>query len=171
VRITREYVFDMIEMVGKAITSARAKKDKAGPEWDLDGAIDALIHRWMEERDPLARKIREAAKNEDDRWGLNLGWTDSEPGGGVDDAPREKFSEWGSEKFEQRRAAACYDDFGDSLSCRLWKIQRQLSFKDIGVQEAFTQLIELCERAACVRYITKGWANRLLAILHAHSRG
>ena len=36
-RLTREYVFDMIELVGKAITTAR-KKD-AEPEWDMEDQI------------------------------------------------------------------------------------------------------------------------------------
>ena len=173
-RITKEYVFDMIEMVGKAVTNARAKKDKAGPEWDLNEGIDCLIRKWLEDRDPLARRIREAANNEDDRWGILTGWKDSAQdgvSGSLDDGPRESYSEYGSEKFEQRKARRGYDEYGDAVSCRLWKIQRKLSFGDIGVHDALRDLAELCERCGETGYISKGWSGRLLAILHAHSRG
>lgn len=172
-RITREYVFDMIEMVGKAVSGARAKKGKAGPEWDLDEHLGRILRRWAEDNDPLARKIREAARNEDDRWGLKTGWVDSQQDGqgSIDDRPRERYSEWGSEAFEQRRAARGYDQYGDAVSCRLWKIQRRLSFRETGVQDALKCLIELCEQMGASGYLSKGWANRLMAILHAHSRG
>lgn len=172
-RITKEYVFDMIEMVGKAVTNARAKKGKAGPEWDLDQALNGMIRRWMEDQDPLAKRIREAANNEDDRWNLQTGWVDSQSDGqgSLDDRPRETFSQYGSEKFEQRKAVRGYDQYGDAISCKLWKIQRELSFGDIGVQVALHKLVSLCSEMALTKYISKGWADRLSAILHAHSRG
>ena len=104
-RITKEYVFDMIEMVGKAVTNARAKKDKAGPEWDLDEALGSFFKKWADDQDPLAKRIREAANNEDDRWNLQTGWVDSQADGqgSLDDGPRESYSEYGSERSEERR--------------------------------------------------------------------
>jgi hypothetical protein len=172
-RITKEYVFDMIEMVGKAVTNARAKKDKAGPEWDLEASLDCMIRRWMDDQDPLAKRIKEAASNEDDRWNLQTGWVDSQADGqgSLDDGPRETYSEYGSEKFEQRKAKRGYDQYGDQISCKLWKINRRLAFGDIGVQDALHKLITLCVEMGHVKYISRGWADRLAAILHAHSRG
>lgn len=172
-RITKEYVFDLIEMIGKAVSTARAKKAKAGPEWDLDESIGRMIHRWMEDRDPLAKRIKEAADNEDDRWGLETGWVDSQADGqgSLDDRPRETYSEYGSEKFEQRKAVRGYDQYGDAISCKLWQVNRKLAFGDIGVQDALHKLVTLCVEMGQLKYISRGWSDRLAAILHAHSRG
>jgi hypothetical protein len=174
-RITKEYVFDMIEMVGKAVANARAKSDKAGPEWDFWGSVESMVRRWMDEKDPIARKIKAAAEAEDDRWNLETGWKDSAQdsvdGQVAEPQYRETYSEYGSEKFEQRTAKREYKEFGDTVSCRLWKIQRELSFGDSGVHDALKDLIRLCEWMGGLNYISKGWANRLLVILHAHSRG
>src|SRR5262249_37320669 len=120
-RISREYFFDLCELIGKAITTARKKA--AGPDWDMDEQLEIFFRKWAIDRDEVDRRIREEAAEEDDRFGLfgDSGWKDSAQDGtdgAVDEREnRREYSKWGSEKFEQRKAQRCYNDFGDGVSC------------------------------------------------------
>jgi hypothetical protein len=163
-RISREYVFDLLELVGKAVSTARKKA--AGPKWDLDEQIDLFLRRWSIAPAEIDEYCRKAA--EEDEYGLFEGssWRDSAAGveGSVDEREnRRDYSPWGSEAFEQRKAQRHYDDFGDSVSCSLWELQRRLRFKELGVRDALKELQEQCHRLR--GYISTGWANRLAAII------
>lgn len=172
-RITREYVFDMIELVGKAVQTAR--KRKAGPEWDMDEQLEIFARKWSLKLDPVDEAIRKEAQAEDDQFGLFAGsdWQDSADDGvdgAVDEREnRRQYSQYGSEAFEQRRAQRPYDAHGDAVSCRLWELQRQLRFKILGVQDVLKELQSLCDGLS--RYISAGWANRLAHVLDTCSRG
>lgn len=170
-RLSREYFFDIAELVGKAITTARKKQ--AGPEWDMDEQIEMFLRRWQIEIDPVEKAIREEAKAEDDRWSLfeSSGWKDSAQDGqkgAVDEREnRIEYSKWGSEKFEQRKAQRYYNDFGDGISCRLWELMRQVRFKETRVVDALKDLQYLCHQLR--GYISTGWASRLAQIIDQSS--
>lgn len=171
-RISREYFFDFCELVGKAITTAR--KREAGPAWNMDEQLEIFFRKWEVDRDEIDRRIREEAKNEDDRFGLfdESGWKDSAGDGqegAIDEREnRKEFSKWGSEKFEQRKAQKFYNDFGDGASCQLWELMRQVRFKETRVVDALKDLQHLCHQLAG-HYISAGWANRLAAVIDLNS--
>ena len=169
-RLTREYAFDMIELVGKAVTTARKKDKDAGPEWDMDAQLQRFIDRWAIKENPLDKAVRESAGSGDDQFGLfqDTDWKDNGEGT-VSDQEQERYSEWGSEEYEQRRARRYRKEFGDAVSCRLWEIQRQLRFKEAGVQDTLKRLQSLCNDLA--KYISTGWATRLANIIDSCSRG
>jgi regulator of RNase E activity RraB len=133
-RITREYVFDMIELVGKAVQTARKKE--AGPEWDMDYQIQKFCER--HELSPLEQAIKESV-------GIQY------------------------EDYDSGKAKRAKHDFGDAVSCELWAIQRELSFKMIGTQDAIKRLQSLCNRLA--RFISAGWGTRLANIIDTCARG
>lgn len=133
-RITREYVFDMIELIGKAVQTARKKE--AGPEWDMDYQIQKFAER--HELTPLEAAIKESV-------GINY------------------------EDYDRQKAKYAKKDFGDTVSCELWSIQRELSFKIIGTQTAAKKLQSLCNRL--VRFISAGWGTRLAHIIDTCARG
>jgi hypothetical protein len=170
-RISREYFFDMCELVGKAVTTARKKE--AGPSWNMDEQLEIFFRKWKIDADKVDRAIREEAKEEDDRWGVfkESGWKDSAQdgqGGPIDEREnRQEYSKYGSEKFEQRKAQKFYNDFGDGVSCRLWEIMRQVRFKEIGMVDGLKELQRICNDLA--GYISAGWANRLAVIIDLNS--
>lgn len=169
-RISREYFFDLCELVGKAVTTAR--KRKAGPEWDMDEQIECFARRWSIDLEKVDQRIREKVEKEDP-YGLfnDSGWKDSALDGhdGAVDEPesRREYSRWGSEAFEQKRAQRCYDDFGDQISCRLWKLMRQVQFKETKVMDAMKDLQSLC--GGLRGYISVGWASRLANVIDQNS--
>lgn len=171
-RLSREYFFDIAELVGKAITTARKKE--AGPEWNMDEQLEIFMRRWDIEIDPAIEKaIQNEAKAEDDRWGLfeTSGWKDSAQDGRegpIDEREnRRQYSKYGSEKFEQKKAQRCYNDFGDGVSCNLWELMRQVRFKETRVVDALKDLQRLCHQIS--GYISKGWASRLAQIIDQSS--
>jgi len=171
-RISREYFFDLVELVGKAITTARKKP--AGPEWNMEEQLRTFMRRHEIEEDDLDRAVREAADREDDRWNVfgESGWKDSAQDGNdgaVDARPERKaFSRWGSEAFEQKKCQREKDEFGDGISCQLWELQRQVRFKETKVVDAMKDLQHLCHRLA--GFISAGWGNRLAQIIDHWSR-
>lgn len=171
-RLTREYVFDLIELVGKAVVTARKKA--ASRAWDMDGQLDGFVRRWSLDTEDLDRRIRESAGLRQG-WGLFGGstWRDSSDDGqdgSIDDrAASTPWSPWGGEAFEQRRAQRNYDSHGDSFACSLWRLQRQLQFKEVGVLEALKDLQEICSTVGR-GFISQGWGNRLAAIVDQTSR-
>jgi hypothetical protein len=170
-RISREYFFDLCELIGKAVATARKKA--AGPEWDMDEQLEIFARRFAINLDEVDRRIREEAEKED-TYGLfrTSGWKDSAQDG-VDGAVNERenrlqYSEWGSERFEQRKAQRCYNDFGDGVSCRLWELMRQVQFKETRVMDAMKDLQNMC--SGLQGYISAGWGNRLSQIIDHWSR-
>ncbi len=170
-RITREYFFDLCDLIGKAITTARKKP--AGPEWNMDEQIGFFMRRHEIDQDKLEKAIREEAQAEDDRWNVfgESGWKDSAQDGqeGAVDASekRREYSKWGSEQFEQRKAQREKNQFGDSVSCRLWELMRQVRFKETRVVDAMKDLQQLCRGLS--GFISSGWGNRLAQIIDLYS--
>lgn len=169
-RISREYFFDLCELVGKAITTATQKE--AGPKWDMEEQLECFARRWSLDLDAVDRKIREAHK--EDEYGLfeESGWKDSAQDGtdsAVDEREnRRAYSRYGSERFEQRKAQRCYNDYGDTVSCHLWELMRQVRFKETRVVDAMKDLQRLCNGLG--GYISSGWGNRLAQIIDHWSR-
>lgn len=155
-RITRDYFFDMVELVGRAITTARQKP--ADDSW-----LDGMIPRWMP-------KPKAPPKPAQDEFGLFSGtpWGDSERTDLSSVVPGAQ-DDFGFSVVERKEASRNKHDYGDSISCELWEIQRQVRFKEIGVMEGLKDLQQLCRRLAR-NFISAGWANRLTQIIDECSR-
>jgi hypothetical protein len=167
-RLTREYAFDMIELVGKAVSTGRLKE--ADRTWDLDEQMGLFARRWRLKLDPVEEAVKEADREYSESLFGGTPWAD-EGEGPLSEHPGDKYSEWGSERFEQRRAKREKDSYGDGVACRLWELQRRLRFREIGVQETLKSLQTLCSQLHSVKFISAGWASRLAQIIDAHSRG
>jgi len=160
-RISREYFFDMVELVGRAITTARLKP--ADDSW-----LDGMIPKWMPKPPPP-----EIHKPGQDEFGLFSGT----PWASTSDSERTDLStivpsaqaDFGFSPVERKEATRNKRDYGDSISCELWEIQRQVRFKEIGVLEGLKDLQELCRRLSR-HFISAGWANRLTQIIDQFSR-
>lgn len=162
-RITREYVFEMIDMIGKAVAGVRNKKIVTAKD------LDRLTPDWLKKMiDGLTRRMK---KRDEDPWGVmaEAGWKDSETSEETDlstiAAGAESFSESAVEKKFIRRE---WDQYGDSIGCRLWELDRQLRFKEVGVYDALKELGDLCRQFN--RYISPGWGDRIIRIIDEHSR-
>jgi len=170
-RLSREYFFDLCELIGKAIVTARKKE--AGPQWDMDEQLEIFARRYQIDTEDLDRAIKEAAQAEEDQYNLLQGteWKDSavdgQEGAVGERAQRQEYSRYGSETFEQRRAQKSYNQYGDSVSCRLWELMRQVRFKETRVVDALKDLQSLCSDLS--GYISAGWGNRLAQIIDQSS--
>lgn len=155
-RISREYFFDMVELVGRAITTARLKP--ADDSW-----LDDIIPKWM----PKLPK-EEIHKPGQDEFGLFSGT----PWASTSDSERTDLStvvpdagfNFGFGPTERKTASRNKHDYGDSISCELWELQRKVRFKEVGVMDALKDLQQLCRRLAKI-FISEGWANRLTQII------
>jgi len=161
-RITRDYVFDMIDMIGRALTTARMKP--ATMDFWLD-PLEGLFGERFE-------KELENARGTDDEWGLFAGspWNQDEPSSRTDLARIVP----GAENFQMSPVEKSLAEKnkhweGDAISCKLWEIQRQLSFKLSSVRDCLKDLQELAA-AIAVRWISKGWGDRLRAIIDEDGR-
>ena len=70
---------------------------------------------------------------------------------------------------EKKKARRNKHKYGDMYSCRLWELQRKLSFKHSSPQGTLKDLLLLCREIA--GFISCGWANRLVQIIDTCSRG
>ena len=158
-RISREYLFSMIEFVGKAIATARSKP--------ADGAwLDEMGAPWIRKRPE--KKPREPLPGQDE-FGLFDGtpWSQDE----ASDSERtdlatvvpDSAENFGFGPTERQKAARAKHEFGDQISCKLWELQRQVRFKETGVMDGLKDLQQLCRRLA--GFISEGWANRLAQII------
>jgi hypothetical protein len=167
-RLTKDYCFDIIELVGKAVSTARMRRVTAKD-------IESLAPPWLRAILEALRPPPPERKPGQDEFGL---FEDSPwEGQYQEDSARTDLSSVvrGAEDFqtspvEEKVFRREWDIFGDSVSCRLWEIQRRLRFKIVGVQDTLKDLAELC-RGLPNGYISKGWGNRLIDIIDAHSRG
>ena len=153
-RLSRDQVFDLIELVGKAVSTARQRP------------VDAS---WLDDVSPgwLRRLPKPKKPPEGDPWGLFEGssWEggDSERTDLAAVAPgADDFGFAGQEKAQARRNQR---DFGDGVSCQLWEIQRQLRFKITTVTDVLDQLRRLCDSLGSQGYISKGWARSVRAVI------
>lgn len=142
-RLSREQFFDLVELVGKAIVTARQKP--ADVSW-----LAGLAPGWLRKKE-----LEEEPK--EDVYGLFSGtaW--------VEDQEKKRsiyeFSVMGRAKVERAKKA-----YEDSISCELWQIDRGVRFRKLPVTEGMTQLMELCRRLS-KHFISEGWANLLVRIL------
>lgn len=154
-RLSREQFFDLVELVGKAITTARKKP--AGEDW-----LEEISPRWIRDKNPKAHTPGQ------DEFGLFDGtpWSSLEDHSARTDleAVATGAGDFGFSPVERAKADRAKREFGDTVSCQLWEIQRQVRFRLIGVTEGMTQLMELCRRLAR-HFISEGWANQLVRIL------
>lgn len=159
-RLSREYAFDMIEMVGKALSTARSKP--ADASW-----IDGMVPGWL--RKKLPPPPPDPAEPPEDEYGLftESGWKDSDAGGGAVHAGGDE--DLGFSVVEKKKARRNKHKYGDMYSCRLWELQRKLSFKHSSPQGTLKDLLLLCREIA--GFISCGWANRLVQIIDTCSRG
>lgn len=160
-RISRDWLFDLIELVGRAITTARSKP--------ADGAwLDEMGAPWIRKR---PRKKPPEPRIGQDEYGLFDGTPWSQDRGNEGESERtdlatvvpdsaENFSLQGAEHQKAKRAK---HEFGDGIACELWELQRQVRFKETGVMDALKDLQQLCRRLA--GFISEGWANRLTQII------
>jgi len=160
-RITREYVFDMIEMIGKAVATAR--KRQASDYWLIDNLMDFFVRRY----DIAEPMVDEEAQKED--YGLLEGteWQGQNEARNREtrlDLDRNGWSKYGADAYEMKRAQKFKDEFGDCVAWQLRTISRKLAFKDIGAVEALKELQKLCDGLR-KHFISDGWANRLAAII------
>jgi hypothetical protein len=157
-RISRDYFFDMVELVGKAITTARKKP--ADESW-----LDEMLPRWMP-RPPKPKE--EIHKPGQDEFGLFTGtdWASTEDSDRTDLSTIVPDSgvNFGFGPTERRKASRSKHEYGDSISCELWELQRKVRFKEVGVMDALKDLQALCRRLAKA-FISEGWANRLTQII------
>lgn len=159
-RISREYLFDMIELVGKAISTARAKP--ADDAW-----LDELLPGWIRKRPP-PRKNPKAHTAGHDEFGL----FDGTPWSSQDDSPERtdlstvvpgSKDDYGFGPVERKKASRSKHEYGDQVASELWHLQRQVRFKEVGVMDGLKDLQQLCRRLA--GFISEGWANRLTQII------
>lgn len=160
-RISREYLFDMLELVGKAISTARSKP--ADESW-----LDELLPGWIRDRKP--RKNPKAHTEGHDEFGLFDGtpWSSAEE----DDSRRTDLStvvpgskdDYGFGPLERKKASRTKHEYGDMIASELWNLQRQVRFKEVGVLDGLKDLQQLCRRLA-KWFISEGWARRLTQII------
>lgn len=159
-RISREYFFDLTELIGKAIATARSKP--------ADGAwVDEMGAPWIRNR-PRKATPKKPQPGQDE-YGLFEGtpWSS----GRDEDSERtdlstvvpESVESFGFGPTERQKARKNKREFGDGIACELWHLDRQVRFKEIGVMDALKELQQLCRRLA--GFISEGWANRLTQII------
>lgn len=159
-RISRDYFFDLVELVGLAIRTARSKPADGG--W-LDELGAPWIRRRPHKPPPVERRPGQ------DEYGLFDGTPWSTESGG--DSERtdlasvvpESREQFGFGPTERQKAARAKYEFGDRIACELWELQRQVRFKETGVLDGMKDLQQLCRRLA--GFISEGWANRLTQII------
>lgn len=160
-RITREYLFDMVEMVGKAVATARRRQ--ADDSWLMDDILDMMIRK----SELTESMVDEEAQKED--WGVvdDSQWKSKDDAQTKEerlDLDKNGWSVYGADQFEMKKAQKEKDDFGEVVAWQLRSLQRAVAFKDIGVIEGLKRLQELCHRFRKT-FISEGWANRLAAII------
>jgi len=166
-RITREYLFDMVELVGTAVATARRRQ--ADDSWLIDDMLDFMIRKY----DLTETMVDEEAQKED--WGVvdDSQWKSKDEASTKEerlDLDKNGWSVYGAEGFEMKKAQKAKDEFGEVVAWQLRTIQRAVAFKDIGVIEGLKRLQELCNHLRKT-FISEGWANRLAAIIDSSCRG
>lgn len=153
-RLSREQFYDLVELVGKAVSTARQRPvDEA---W-----LDDILPGWVKR---LPKPKRRPPSQ--DEFGLFEGssWSDD----GESERTDLRTVVPGAEDVgfsgpERRKARRNQNEYGDGISCQLWSLQRQVSFGDISVTDGLEQLRELCEQIA--GYISPGWARSVRAVI------
>lgn len=166
-RITREYLFDMVEMVGKAVSTARRRQ--ADDSWLIENMIDFMVRKY----DLTETMVDEEVQKED--WGVvdDSEWKPKDEASTRQerlDLDQNGWSIYGADQLEMKKAQKEKDKFGESVAWQLRSIQRAVAYKDIGVIEGLKCLQELCSHLRKF-FISEGWANRLAAVIDSSCRG
>lgn len=151
-RLSREQLFDLVELIGKAVATARQRP------------VDAS---WLDEISPgWVRRLPEPKKPPEDEFGLFEGSSWQDGGAAMDlEAVAPGAEDLGFSEVEKRPARRNQRQFGDDVSCRLWAIQRQVQFKETTVTDALDQLRSLCDSLGHLGYISKGWARSVRNVI------
>ena len=157
-RLSREQLFDLVELVGKAVSTARQRPVDAS--W-----LDEITPGWLRGR-PKPPPPRKSPGN--DEFGLFNGT----PWEAQDDSERTDLSTVvpGAEDFafaepEKRKARRNKNEFGDDVACRLWEIQRQVRFRLSTITDALEDLRQLCAYLGESGFITRGWATTVRSVI------
>lgn len=159
-RISRDYVFDMIDLVGRSLTTAR-KKPATMDFWldPFEGLFGARFEKELEE-----------ARGTEDEWGLFEGSSWKEPSSRTDLARvAPGAQDFQMSPVEKEKAEKNKHFEGDSISCRLWEIQRQLSFKLSSVRDCLKDL-QILAASIATRWISPGWGSRIRTIIDEDGR-
>jgi hypothetical protein len=158
-RLSREQFFDLVELVGKAVVTARLKP--ADDSW-----LDEMVPGWLRAKKP--RRNPKAHTPGQDEFGLLDGtpWSSQEDESERTDlvAVAPGAGDFGFAAVERARAERAKREFGDGVSTELWTIQRKVSLGGYTVTEGMTLLMELCRRLSRM-FISEGWANTLTRII------
>lgn len=153
-RLSRDQLFDLVELVGKAVSTARQRPpDKS---W-----LDEAAPGWL-------RKLPKPKEPPKDEYGLFEGtpWASGEESEATDlDTVAPGAGSFGFAEPEKRKARKNQHEFGDFVSCRLWEIQRRVRFKITTVTDALEDLRRLCDSLGRQGYISKGWAKSLRCVI------
>lgn len=157
-RLSREQLFDLVELVGKAVSTARQRP--VDESW-----LDEITPGWLRGR-PKPNPPQKSPGNDE------FGLFDGSPWEAQDDSERTDLSTVvpGAEDFafaepEKRKARRNKNEFGDSVACQLWEIQRRVRFRLSTVTEALEDLRRLCSDLGKIRFITPGWGAMVRAVI------
>lgn len=152
-RLSREQVFDLVELVGKAVSTARQRPVDAS--W-----LDEISPGWL-------RRLPKPEKPPEDEFGLFEGssWQSGSPEQTDLEAVAPGAGDFGFAEPEKRQARRSQREFGDGVSRQLWDIQRQVQFKLTTVTDALDQLRRLCDSLGSLGYISKGWARSVRLVI------
>jgi hypothetical protein len=162
-RLSRDQVFDLIELVGKAVATARQRP--VTQDW-----LDEISPKWLRDI-PKPKPNPKAHTPGQDEFGLFDGspWSSEEADSERTDlstvVPGAADYNMGFSEVEKKTARRNQREFGDDISCRLWEIQRRMRFKLSTVTETLDQLRELCDWLGRKGYISKGWARSVRAVI------
>jgi hypothetical protein len=157
-RLSREHFFDLVELVGKAIATARQRPVDAS--W-----VDGISPGWLQGRPKPKPPLKSPGNDE-------FGLFNGTPWAGLEDSERTDLEtvapgagDFGFAEPEKRKARLTKDDFGDSAARQLWEIQRQVRFKLTTVTDGLDQLRALCDRMQAVQFVSAGWSTMVRAVM------
>jgi hypothetical protein len=157
-RLSREQLFDLVELVGKAVSTARQRPVDAS--W-----LDEITPKWLQDRPKPKPPLKSPGNDE-------FGLFDGTPWSAQEDSERTDLSTVvpGAEDFafsepEKQKAKRNKNGYGDDVACQLWEIQRRVRFRLSTVTEALDDLRQLCDRLGQIRFITSGWATMVRSVI------
>lgn len=158
VRLSRERFFDLIELVGRAVATARQRP--VDESW-----LDDFAPGWLKGR-PKPEPRPESPS--EDEFGLFDGspWADRQ-----DDSARTDLdavapgadAKFGFSEVERRKARRNRNEYGDSVASALWTLQREVAFRRLSVTDGLDELRRICDRLA--GFISPGWAKSVRAVI------
>ena len=118
-KLTKEYAFDMIEMVGRAVATARQKQ--VTPE-----TLDGMTPKWL--KDLFKGRGKPRHKPGQDEFGLFEGSPWESQYRESDNADLENVipgvDGFSFTEVERRKLQREWDQYGDAIACQLWELQK-----------------------------------------------